>query len=113
VGLGGVSGFKLQVSPGKQALEILKDQELKASVNFDWKSGDWTQLRFQIRIIKDGEWKVEGRAWSGGETEPKASVISFDEKESPITGKASVLASPFSGTPIRFDDLMVEKVAEK
>jgi hypothetical protein len=27
-----------------------------------------------------------------------------------VTGKASILGSPFSGMPIRYDDLVVEKV---
>lgn len=113
VGLGGVSGFKLQVSPGKKALEILKDQELQKSVNFDWKSGTWTQLRLQIRKLKDGAWIVEGKAWLSGEAEPKEWTISFDEREEPVSGKASVLDSPFAGTPIWFDDLTVEKLADK
>jgi hypothetical protein len=113
VGLGGVAGFKLQVSPGKKALELLKDQDLKATMNFDWKSGAWTQLRLQIRRLKDGEWKVEGKAWLQDGVEPKEWMISFDETEEPISGKASVLGSPFATTPIWFDDLLVEKVVEK
>ena len=113
VGLGGVGGFKLQLSPGKKALELLKDQDLKTSVEFDWKSGTWTQFRLQIRKLREGEWRVEGKAWAQGETEPKAWLISFDEKEEPVPGKASVLGSPFAGTPIWFDDLVVEKVVGK
>jgi hypothetical protein len=112
VGLGGVSGFKLQVSPAKKALELLKDQELKASVSFDWKSGAWTQLRLQIRQLKDGAWSVEGKAWSAGGPEPEAWTISYEEKEEPVSGKASVLGSPFAGTPIWFDDLVVEKLGK-
>lgn len=112
VGLGGVSGFKLQVSPAKDAIELLKDQELKTSVGYNWKSGTWTQLRLQIRKVGD-IWKIEGRAWPAGEVEPKAWTISFDEKEEPNPGRASVLGSPFSGTPIWFDDLLVEKLGEK
>lgn len=110
VGLGGVTGFKLQVSPAKKALEILKDQESKTDVSFDWKSGEWVQLRFQVRKLKEGEWKIEGKAWMEGAAEPKEWMISFDEKEEPTPGKASVLASPFAGTPIGFDDLLVEKL---
>jgi len=110
VGLGGVSGWKLQVSPGKKAIELLRDQEIKASKEFEWKSGKWTQLRLQIRKIKDGEWRVEGKAWSKGESEPEDWQISFEEQEVPIAGKASVLGSPFAGTPIQFDELRVERV---
>jgi len=111
VGLGGVSGFKLQLSPGKKALELLKDQELKAAQSYNWKSGDWTQLRLQIRKLKEGEWRIEGKAWPVGTAEPSAWMITFEEKEEPVLGKASVLGSPFAGTPIAFDDLVVEKVS--
>jgi len=112
VGLGGVSGWKLQVSPGKKVLELLKDQEIKASAAFDWKAGTWTQLRLQIRKVKDGAWRIEGKAWGQGESEPKDWLVVFDEKEEPVAGRASVLGSPFAGTPIWFDDLAVERVAE-
>lgn len=111
VGLGGVSGWKLQASPGKKAVELLKDQEIKAAASYDWKSGTWTQLRLEIRKVKHGVWKIEGKAWAQGEAEPKAALISVDETEEPTSGKASILGSPFAGTPIWFDDLRVEKAA--
>ncbi len=110
VGLGGVSGCKLQVSPARKSLELFKGQEVKRSVAFEWKSGDWTQLRLRVRKLKDGEWEVAGKAWSARETEPKDWALSFRESEEPIPGKASVLGSPFAGTAIWFDDLVVEKV---
>jgi hypothetical protein len=111
VGLGGVAGFKLQVSPGKKALELLKDQEVKTSLAFDWRSGSWTQLRLQVRKVKAGGWKIEGKAWPQGSPEPKDWMVSCDETEEPVGGRASVLGSPFAGTPIWFDDLRVERVA--
>ena len=111
VGLGGVGGFKLQVSPGKKALELLKDQDVKVSKEFEWKSGAWTALRLQVRKVVDGAWKVEGKAWPHGSAEPKEWMVSFDEKEEPVAGRASVLGSPFAGTPIWFDDLVVERVS--
>ena len=77
---------------------------------YDWKSGTWAQLRLEIRKVKDGEWQVEGKAWLQGEAEPKAPLIAADEKEEPISGKASILGSPFAGTPIQFDELRVERV---
>src|SRR5437867_8355629 len=39
VGLGGVSGHRLQVSPAKNQLELFRDKDLKASAPFDWTSG--------------------------------------------------------------------------
>lgn len=112
VGLGGVSGWKLQVAPGKTALELLKDQEVKATVAYDWKSGVWMQLRLEIHQAKAGEWKIAGKVWRPDEPEPKTALISFVETEEPVTGRASILASPFAGTPIWFDDLQVERLAK-
>jgi hypothetical protein len=111
VGLGGVSGWKLQVSPGKKALELLKDQEIKATVNYEWEPGVWTQLHLEIRQAKDGQWNVVGKVWRQDEAEPKAASISFVEMEEPVTGRASLLASPFAGTPIWFDELRVNAPA--
>lgn len=112
VGLGGVSGWKLQVSPGKKAIELLKDQESKATFAYDWKSGAWAQLRLEIRKVKDGAWKIEGKVWAQGEPEPSTPLISYDETEEPVSGKASILGSPFAGTPIWFDDLQVLSFAK-
>lgn len=113
VGVGGAGGWRLQVSPGKKSLELFKDQELKASTAFNWKSGTWTRLRMQLRKVKDGTWRVEGKAWADGGTEPMDWLLGFDEMEQPIAGRASVLGAPFSGTPIWFDDLVVKRTAAK
>jgi hypothetical protein len=100
------------MSPGKKAIELLKDQESKVTVAYDWKSGVWTQLRLEIRKVKDGAWKIEGKVWAQGEPEPTAPNISFEETEEPVSGKASILGSPFAGTPIWFDDLQVVSLAK-
>ena len=109
VGLGGVSGWKLQVAPAKDAVELLKDQETKASVGYAWKSGEWVHLRLSIYQGETGDWKITGKVWRSNETEPKMALISFTEKDEPVSGRASIIASPFSGMPIWFDDLVVEK----
>ena len=113
VGLNGVAGYKLQVSPAKKLLELYKDTEPKVSVPYEWRSGQWTNLRLQIRKLKDGEWKIEGKAWPRGASEPGNWMVEFDEKETPISGRASVFGSPFSGTPIQFDDFVVSAVKPK
>jgi hypothetical protein len=113
VGLNGAGGWKLQVSPGKKAVELFKDLELKASAPFDWKSGEWTHFRLQVRPSQPGRWKIEGKVWTRGTDEPGNWTLSFEEQEEPIPGKASVLGSPFSGTPIWFDDLRVTRIEAK
>ncbi len=113
VGVGGAGGWRLQVSPGKKAAELFKDQELKASVTYDWKSGTWTRFQLQLRQGKDSAWRIEGKVWTDGSAEPKEWTLTADETEQPIMGRASVAGSPFSGTPIWFDDFVVERVAGK
>ncbi len=110
VGVGGAGGWRLQVSPGKKALELFQDQDLKASTAYEWKSGAWIRFRLQLRQVKEGAWRVEGRAWADGSAEPKGWALAADETEPPIVGRPSVAGSPFSGKPIWYDDLVVERV---
>ncbi len=107
IGLNGVAGYKLQVSPAKSALELYKDQTLKDKVPFDWKSGQWTHLRLQVRKAKENTWKIEAKAWAQDTPEPARWLVEFEESEPPIRGRPSLFGSPFSGTPIAFDDLAV------
>ena len=106
----GAAAYRLQVSPAKKALELFKGDEVKATVPYEWQSGAWVRLRLQVRKIKDGEWKVEGKVWA--DKEPSAWLVSFDEKEQPVAGKASIWGSPYATTPIRYDDLRVASAAD-
>jgi hypothetical protein len=113
VGLNGVAGWRLQVSPAKKALELYKDQDVKASVTRDWKPGEWAWFRLtgaqgQGRRVENRRQSVD--IWSARTGQW---MITFDEKEEPVAGCASVFGSPFSGTPIWFDDLTVERVGAK
>src|SRR5262245_39428595 len=109
VGVCGVAGFKLQLSPAKQALEIYRDADLKASVPYQWASGKWISLQLQVRMNGPNAWLVEGKAWDKEKTSPNQPTISFESKESPLPGRCSVFGSPFSGEPIAFDDFVVSE----
>jgi len=110
LGLNGVGGYKLQMSPGKKALELVKgENEVLATVPYTWESGAWTTMRLQVRKIADGQWQIEGKAWKHGGTEPAKWLITHTEKTAPIPGRAGVWGMPYSSTPIRFDDLAVSK----
>src|SRR5438128_12038565 len=74
----GTSAYRLQVSPAKKALELFKGDELKASVAYEWQSGTWTWLRLQVRKVKDGGWKVEGKVWTN--KQPPDWMVSSEEK---------------------------------
>ncbi len=106
VSLGGVGGYRLQVSGAKKALEIFQGDEGRQSVPFAWTDGSWTSLRIQTRKAGEG-WVVEGKAWPAGSPEPTAWTITFAVKEEPPAGRAGIWGSPFSGTLIRFDELLL------
>jgi hypothetical protein len=112
VSLNGVSGYKLQVAPARKALELWKGERVLTSVPFAWESGQWTYLKLQLRKVKDG-WEALGKAWTHSAPEPDAWTISHVEKEEPSAGRPGIWGSPFSGTPIRYDDLKVTRAAEK
>jgi len=112
VGLNGVGGYRLQVSPGKKLLELYKGDDVLASAPFTWESGAWTVVRLQSHKVKDGEFKIEGKAWKQGAAEPKEWMISNSDKAETPAGRASLWGSPYAGTPIRFDDLMVARAGE-
>jgi hypothetical protein len=110
IGLNGVVGYRLFVAPAKQALELYKGDTVEASAPLEWDSGTWTRLRLRVREAGGGVWKVEGRIWKDGEPEPEGWMITWEEKEEPINGRASAWGSPYSGRPIRYDDLVVGRI---
>jgi hypothetical protein len=106
VSLGGVGGYRLVMSGGKKMLEILKGDEVKTSVPFDWTGDAWTTLRLQVRKTPAGS-VVEGKAWASDAAEPAAWLIKLEDAVPPPQGRAGLWGSPYSGTPIRFDDLII------
>lgn len=102
LGLNGQGGFKLRISPAKQAIELLKGDEVVATKPFQWKSGEWTTLDLQIRAKGSGI-VVEGKAWQGS-LEPSEWSLQIEQPTPPPAGRAGVWGLPFSGTPLRFDD---------
>lgn len=108
VGLNGVGGYKLRMAPAKNALELVKGDDIKASIPFKWTSGQWTQLRLSVRKSGVGV-RIAAKAWQGDE-EPKEPLLQHEESEKLPPGKAGVWGMPFAGTPIRFDDLRVASV---
>lgn len=113
IGLNGVGGYKLQVSPAKKLVELYRGDELLKSAEFQWEPGSWTVLRLQTRKVKEGEFAVQGKAWKHGGAEPKEWAISHTDTAEVPAGRASIWGAPYSGTPIRFDDLKVTPAASE
>lgn len=106
VGVNGVGGYKLRVSPGKKQIEIYRGDRVKASVPHNWQSGKWTHLELGL-TESDGKWDVTGKVWTEGEEKPEKPTITFQDAEAPPGGRQMISGSPYAGTPIRFDDLKV------
>jgi hypothetical protein len=107
IGANGVGGLKLQISAAKKLVELYKGEDVVASAPYTWEPGTWTALRLEVRKVKDGEFKVQGKAWKHDAKEPASWLIEHTLKDNLPAGRASIWGNPFSGTPIRFDDLTV------
>ena len=81
--------------------------------HFDWKPDTWYRLKMTVKI--DGEHtKVLGKAWEKTDTEPADwNLILTDENPNPtgppgIYGSALGIQPPKTGTPIYYDNILVE-----
>lgn len=102
----GMSGYRLLVNAPKKQLELVKSDETVASIPFTWTSDAWLWMKLEAR--KSGEeWIITGKAWAADVTEPAEPLIKTTGKGLKGQGKASVWATPYSHTPIYFDDIEV------
>ena len=106
VGLNGVSGYRLMVSPAKEQLELFKGDGIVKAVPFVWKPDRWTRVHVQCQSTEDA-WILAARVWPESEKEPAGWSLNWREKEPPLAGRATIWGAPYAGTPIRFDDLKV------
>ncbi len=112
VGLNGVAGYRLRVSPAKRSIELYKSDDVVASVPYRWQADRWLWLRLEVRKGAGPEWMILGKVWLDGSPEPLVETISWKELEEPFAGRPSVWGSPFSGKPIRFDNFQVTRLEE-
>ena len=112
VALNGANGYRLQVAPAKRAIELLKGSAVVAKVPFRWGGGEWLRLALRVEQTGAAEWTVSGRVWADGKKAPAKPTITHKEAKEPRNGKPSIWGSPYSGTPIRYDDIVVKKTAK-
>ena len=111
IGLNGASGYCLRASPAKNSVELYHGEEMLTNAPLAWKSGTWTVLRLQVRATATETWMVEGKVWEQGTPEPKDWTLAFAEKTAPTAGRPSLWGTPYSSTPIWYDDLKVTEIA--
>ena len=110
IGSNDAGGYKLWLIPRMGLVAIRKADQTVATAPYDaWKPETWTRFRLSVTKAGEGAWKVQGKAWPADGKEPDAWTVSFDDTEAPAAGRASVWGHPYSGKPIRFDDLVVTK----
>jgi hypothetical protein len=107
IGLCGAGGYKLRVAPAKNALELLKGDEIKQTVSLKWESAKWTHLEISAKKGAS-DLTLTGKVWQEGAKAPAEPTISWVDPTPDKNGRALIQASPYAGTPIRFDDLEVE-----
>ena len=112
IALNGVNGYRLQVAPAKRAIELLKGSTVVAKVPFRWGGGEWLRLALRVEQTGAAEWIISGRVWADDKKAPAKPSITHKEAKEPRNGKPSIWGSPYSGTPIRYDDIVVKKTAK-
>lgn len=111
VSMNGRAGYFLHLAPAKKSLELLKGEAIQATAPYEgWANGAWTVLRIQVEKESDSSWLVQGKAWKDGTPEPAEWQVRWKETAPPNSGRAAVWGMPYSGTPIRFDDLRITPV---
>lgn len=103
----GMSGWRLYVTPAKKQLELVKADQIVASVPFTWKSEAWLNLKLEAQKGEGDAWSITGTAWAEGEAVPPAPQLKQEDKGLKGQGKCAVWGTPFSGTPIYFDDIRI------
>ena len=94
---------------GNQKIELLKGNNVIAETAFRWLGASWLQLSLCITKTKESEWAITGKVWEDGKKEPTKPTISHKETKEPRKGRPSIWGSPYSGTPIRYDDISINK----
>ncbi|MDP6794053.1 MAG: hypothetical protein QF721_08850 [Verrucomicrobiota bacterium] len=112
VALNGVNGYRLQVAPAKRAIELLKAGVIVAKVPFRWGGGGWLRFTLRVEQTDKAEWTVSGKVWPDGKKAPTKPTLTHKETKEPRNGKPSIWGSPYSGTPIRYDDIVVKQIAK-
>jgi hypothetical protein len=108
IGVHGQSGYRLVVFPAQKQLQLAKGDEVVKSIPYTWTSESWTQLKLEVKKGADNKWAITCKAWPADAAEPKEASITHEDTTLKGQGKCSMWGTPFSNTPIYFDDLKVE-----
>lgn len=107
VGMHGMSGYRVWIVPAVKELHLIRDDAVVARVPYTWASGSWVWLKLEVKAGEGDGSTISASAWQEGQPEPDSPLLTHKADSPPGTGKASLWASPFSSTPVSFDDASV------
>lgn len=108
IGVHGQSGYRLIVLCAKKELQLVKNDQVIKSAPYEWTSDAWMNLKLEALKDAQGKWSISGKAWPAGVAEPVEPQIKHEDSTLKGQGKCSIWGTPFSGTPICFDDMKLE-----
>lgn len=108
IGIHGQSGYRLIVLCAKNELQLVKNDQVIKSAPIAWTSDAWINLKLQAIKDAQGKWNISGKAWPANAAEPAEPQIKQEDSDLKGQGKCSIWGTPFSGTPIYFDDVKME-----
>lgn len=104
----GMSGPRLYVNPAKKQIELVRGDQTLVSAPFTWTSDAWLNLRLEVKKGEGDKWAVKAYAWPDKDTQPADAVLKHELSGLKGQGKCTLWATPYSNTPIYFDDLKIE-----
>ncbi|MFZ4763599.1 MAG: hypothetical protein ACOYMN_01495 [Roseimicrobium sp.] len=107
IGVHGQSGYRLVVFAAQKQLQLTKGDEVIQSVPFTWTPGVWVNLKLEAKKAADGPWTIAAKAWVADAAEPAEPALTHKDSTLKGQGKCSIWGTPFSGTPILFDDIKI------
>ena len=109
IGLYGLGGYALNASASRKALELNRGRKTISQAAFEWTPASWTNLKLEVSTQSDTSWRIRGKAWSEQIKEPAGWQIDHESAEAPTQGKASIWGQPYSGQPIQYDDITIDR----
>ena len=111
VALHGMNGPRLRMVPARKQLELVYSRDTEETVATadmtEWVSGKWCWMELSIAAAEGGS-LLEGRLWMEGSTRPEKPQIRYQATTPPGQGKPSIWGAPYSGLPVRFDDIIIK-----
>ncbi|NNE90526.1 MAG: hypothetical protein HKN23_02665 [Verrucomicrobiales bacterium] len=112
IGLHGGNGFHFRVVPLRKQVELKRGDDIVQSTEFEWRPGEWHFLKLTVVPAADA-WTVSAKIWAESDDEPKDNQLEYIATDiDRLSGKVSLLATPYAGLPIYFDDLEARKIEE-